>query len=219
MGKKYFNLSSSKQSTPPIVQLLIAFGAEINSNNWKNESPRHLVNKDTPDGQKILYLLHAVGAERCPPGTKDCHVGCRHGESFDGVAPPEPPTVMPRTVLDQMLYVSSMEVMASKERRGGSTKGGRLLCLDGGGIRGLVLVQTLLEIEAVLGKPVASCFDWIAGTSTGGIMALGIAAGKSLKECQALYFRIKDNAFVGKRPYASEPLENALKDCLGKCGP
>lgn len=50
----------------------------------------------------------------------------------------------------------------------------------------------------------------------GGILALGIAAGKSLKECQALYFRIKDNAFIGKRPYPSEPLENALKESLGE---
>lgn len=203
-----------------------------------------MVNKDTNDGQKILYILHAVGAERCPPNTAYCHIGCKHNEQFDGVPPPEPPTVVQRTVLDQMLYVSSMEKLASKKQK--KNKGGRLLCLDGGGIRGLVLVQTLLEIENTLKKPITSCFDWIAGTSTGtihqtqnhpsllhssfrficlfifhflptgGILALGIGAGKSLKECQALYFRIKNDAFVGKRPYASEPLENALKDSLGE---
>ena len=197
------------------MQLLIAFGAEVDAKNWKSKSPRHLVNKDTNDGQKILYILHAVGAKRCPPDMQGCHIGCKHNETFDGVAPPEPPTVVPRTILDQMLYVSSMEKMALNKSRK-RTKGGRLLCLDGGGIRGLVLVQTLLEVEAVLQKPMKCCFDWIAGTSTGGILALGIASGKSMKECQALYFRIKDNAFVGKRPYASEPLENALKDTLGK---
>ncbi|XP_001604975.1 85/88 kDa calcium-independent phospholipase A2 isoform X1 [Nasonia vitripennis] len=202
------------QSTPTIVQLLIAFGAEINAKNWKSQSPRHLVNIDTNDGQKILYILHAVGAERCPTDMKGCSIGCKHNENFDGVAPPEPPTVAPRTVLDQMLYVSSMEKMATKKRK--RTKGGRLLCLDGGGIRGLVLVQTLLEVESVLQKPISSCFDWISGTSTGGILALGIATGKNLKECQALYFRIKDNAFVGRRPYDSEPLENALKETLGE---
>ena len=173
------------------------------------------MNPDTIDGQKILYLLHAVGAERCSSGTAGCHIGCKFGESFDGLAPPEPPTSVPRTVLDQMLYVSSMEKLASSGKIK-KAKGGRLLCLDGGGIRGLVLVQTLLEVEAVLNKPISKCFDWIAGTSTGGILALGIASGKSLKECQALYFRIKDNAFIGNRPYPSEPLENALKDSLGK---
>ncbi|XP_031782364.1 85/88 kDa calcium-independent phospholipase A2 [Nasonia vitripennis] len=202
------------RSTPTIVQLLIAFGADINAKNGKSQSPRHLVNKDTNDGQKILYILHAVGAERCSPDMKGCSIGCKHNENFDGVAPPEPPTAVPRTVLDRILYVSSMEKMASMESK--RTKGGRLLCLDGGGIRGLVLVQTLLEVESVLQKPISRCFDWIAGTSTGGILALSIAAGKSLKECQALYFRIKDNAFVGKRPYDGEPLENALKEALGE---
>ncbi|KAL7300685.1 hypothetical protein TKK_0006666 [Trichogramma kaykai] len=207
------------QSTPAIVQLLLAFGADVNSRNFNGSSPRHLVNVDQPDGQKILYILHAVGAKRCPAETRSCHQGCKHRETFDGVAPPEPPTAVSRSVLDQMLYVSSMAKMASEaesSKRGKKKSGGRLLCLDGGGIRGLVLVQTLLEIESVLGKPIGTYFDWIAGTSTGGILALGIVAGKSLQECQALYFRIKDSTFVGSRPYASEPLESALKQTLGE---
>lgn len=209
----FFLFFPSSQSNLSIVQLLLAFGAELNACNWKNETPRHLVNVDDTDSQKILYILHAVGAQRCNTDVKNCHIGCKHDENFDGIAPPEPPTALPRTVIDQMLYVSSMEKMASLKRK--RVKGGRLLCMDGGGIRGLVLVQTLLEIETILKKPINSCFDWIAGTSTGGILALGLAAGKNLKECQALYFRIKDGTFVGKRPYASEPLENALKDSLG----
>jgi calcium-independent phospholipase A2 len=39
--------------------------------------------------------------------------------------------------------------------------------------------------------------------------------GKSLKECLCLYFRMKEDAFVGGRPYSSEPLENILKEALG----
>lgn len=54
---------------------------------------------------------------------------------------------------------------------------GRLLCMDGGGIRGLVLVQMLLEIERIADTPIHHMFDWVAGTSTGGILAL--ALGKS----------------------------------------
>lgn len=61
----------------------------------------------------------------------------------------------------------------------------------------------------------AHCFDWLAGTSTGGILALGIASGKTMKECLCLYFRIKELTFVGMRPYASEPLENILKETFG----
>lgn len=175
-----------------------------------------MVKHETSNGSKILYILHAVGAQRCTLDMVDCNIGCKYNESYNGEAPPEPPSAAPRTVLDQMLYVAGMEKMAQKSKERRIKKGGRLLCLDGGGIRGLVLVQTLLEIESVLQRSLLDSFDWVAGTSTGGILALGIAAGKSLKECQALYFRIKEEAFVGKRPYNSEPLERALRDSLGE---
>ncbi|XP_017884788.1 85/88 kDa calcium-independent phospholipase A2 [Ceratina calcarata] len=200
------------EGTVAIVQSLIGFGAVIDAKNYKAETPRHLVKHDTNEGQKILYILDAVGAQRCPPEMINCNIGCKYDETFNGIAPPQPPSAVPRTVLDQMLQVSGMDKMASQTQ---IIKGGRLLCLDGGGIRGLVLVQTLLEIESILQKPIVECFDWITGTSTGGILALGLATGKSLRECQALYFRIKEEAFVGTRPYNSEGLERVLKNSLG----
>lgn len=92
---------------------------------------------------------------------------------------------------------------------------GRLLCMDGGGIRGLVLVQMLLEIERIAQTPIHHLFDWVAGTSTGGILALELGAGKTMKQCMCMYLRMKEQAFVGSRPYASENLENLLKDTLG----
>ena len=66
----------------------------------------------------------------------------------------------------------------------------QVLCLDGGGIRGLVLVQLLSAIEQAAGVPVKELFDWIGGTSTGGILALGIAVGESitLSFLRAVYF-------------------------------
>ena len=57
----------------------------------------------------------------------------------------------------------------------------QILSLDGGGIRGLILIQILLAIERVVGQPIRNCFDWIGGTSTGGILALAIVHGKLLK--------------------------------------
>lgn len=92
---------------------------------------------------------------------------------------------------------------------------GRLLCMDGGGIRGLVLVQLLLEIERLADTPIHHLFDWVAGTSTGGILALELGAGKTMKQCMCMYLRMKEQAFVGSRPYASDNLENLLKDTLG----
>ncbi len=50
----------------------------------------------------------------------------------------------------------------------------RVLSLDGGGIRGLIPALMLAALEEKTGKPVAQLFDLIAGTSTGGILALGL---------------------------------------------
>ena len=51
----------------------------------------------------------------------------------------------------------------------------RALSIDGGGIRGVIPARFLGELERVAGRPVSQLFDVIAGTSTGGIIALGLA--------------------------------------------
>lgn len=111
------------------------------------------------------------------------------------------------------------EPVESEEAESGEKKSelgrGRLLCMDGGGIRGLVLAQMLLEIERIAQTPIHHMFDWVAGTSTGGILALELGAGKSMKQCMCMYLRMKEQAFVGSRPYPSENLESLLKETLG----
>lgn len=51
----------------------------------------------------------------------------------------------------------------------------KVLSIDGGGIRGIIPAMVLAEIEERTEKPIAETFDLIAGTSTGGILALGLA--------------------------------------------
>ena len=51
----------------------------------------------------------------------------------------------------------------------------RILSIDGGGIRGIIPALVLQEIERLTGRRIAELFDLIAGTSTGGILALGLA--------------------------------------------
>ena len=55
-----------------------------------------------------------------------------------------------------------------------------VLAMDGGGIRGLILIQLLLALEEFTKQPIIRLFDWIGGTSTGGILALAIAHGKQI---------------------------------------
>ena len=51
----------------------------------------------------------------------------------------------------------------------------KVLAIDGGGIRGLIPALVLAEIESRTGRRVADMVDLIAGTSTGGIIACGLA--------------------------------------------
>ena len=52
----------------------------------------------------------------------------------------------------------------------------KILSIDGGGIRGIIPALILSKIESIKNKPVCELFDLIAGTSTGGIIALGLTA-------------------------------------------
>lgn len=54
-----------------------------------------------------------------------------------------------------------------------------VLCMDGGGIRGLVLTELLFALEEVTGHPVKDLFDWVSGTSTGSYLAMAVADGKT----------------------------------------
>lgn len=64
-----------------------------------------------------------------------------------------------------------------------SVQGGqKILCLDGGGLKGLILIEVLIYIERLAGRKITELFDWIVGTSTGGIIALGLVYGNTI-EC------------------------------------
>ncbi len=55
----------------------------------------------------------------------------------------------------------------------------KILAIDGGGIRGIIPATLLAHIESITGRPAAALFDLIAGTSTGGILALGLTIPKT----------------------------------------
>ena len=63
----------------------------------------------------------------------------------------------------------------------------QILSLDGGGIRGVFSAAILAAIEEDLGVRLVDHFDLIAGTSTGGIIALGLGLGLRPSEILTLY--------------------------------
>ena len=65
----------------------------------------------------------------------------------------------------------------------------RILSIDGGGIRGILPLAALarLEHQYLGGASIANYFDLVTGTSTGGIIALGLARGLTATEILAIY--------------------------------
>jgi predicted acylesterase/phospholipase RssA len=63
----------------------------------------------------------------------------------------------------------------------------RILAIDGGGIRGLIPAALLASLERATGAPVRSHFDFLAGTSTGAILAAAVAADFSGDRLVSLY--------------------------------
>jgi uncharacterized protein len=62
-----------------------------------------------------------------------------------------------------------------------------ILSIDGGGVRGIIPAMILAEIEQRTGRRIAELFDLIAGTSTGGILALGLTVPEHQDSTQPRY--------------------------------
>ena len=78
----------------------------------------------------------------------------------------------------------------------------KMLSIDGGGIRGIIPLKILVELERLIG-PCSETFDLIGGTSTGGIIALGLTTpfkDNSAEDLLDLYQNHSDQIFV-KNPH------------------
>jgi predicted acylesterase/phospholipase RssA len=103
----------------------------------------------------------------------------------------------------------------------------KILSIDGGGIKGVFPAAFLAELEKTYTPPIGQYFDLIAGTSTGGIIALGLGAGFSAKQILRFYEQYGPKIFerhgllawlshlvVGK--HRAEPLRDALVAQFGQ---
>ena len=104
----------------------------------------------------------------------------------------------------------------------------KVLAIDGGGIRGIVPAVILTALQARLKRELWRCFDLIAGTSTGGIIALGIGtrckAGQPYPPSELVDLYVKNGPAIFRkipvwtwlrqflRPkYSPDALEQSLK--------
>ena len=113
----------------------------------------------------------------------------------------------------------------------------RILTIDGGGIRGTFPAAFLANLEKDLEHPIGRYFDLISGTSTGGIIAIGLAFGMRAADILKLYedkgpaifgqsnsglpgwlarrYRQSKWLFWGPK-YSAKPLRDALNEALGQ---
>ncbi len=112
----------------------------------------------------------------------------------------------------------------------------KVLSIDGGGIRGIIPVMVLAEIEKKTGKRIATMFDLMAGNSAGGIVTLGLNVkgqnGKPKFSANKISdFFTKDGPVIFKKSlwkkfrsgfgiidekYDHEPLVTVLKTYMGE---
>jgi uncharacterized protein len=71
-----------------------------------------------------------------------------------------------------------------------------LLCVDGGGMRGIMTLELLKKLEELAGIPCYKLCDMVAGTSTGGIIAALIASGHNAFEVVEFYTKLLDQVFT-----------------------
>ena len=106
----------------------------------------------------------------------------------------------------------------------------RILSLDGGGIKGAFTASVVAMLEKGTGKSAAEYFDLITGTSTGGIIAIGLGLGLSAEEIVEFYRKHGPTIFPGTSlvqrthgvirqffgpKHSHEVLRDALQQVLG----
>ncbi len=113
----------------------------------------------------------------------------------------------------------------AREPRGDGPK--RMLALDGGGMRGLITLQILRRMEAEIGGGqheyrLADTFDYIAGTSTGAIIATALARGDRVDDIEAMYRKLGPKIFRKRwlpgwwrSLYKDGPITEELKEYFG----
>lgn len=97
----------------------------------------------------------------------------------------------------------------------------QVLSLDGGGLRGIFTAAALTALEDDLGSPVLDHFDLIAGTSTGGLIALALGAGNSARSILEFYLdegpqifrspRLRTPRHLVRSKYNGRALEAAVR--------
>jgi uncharacterized protein len=101
-----------------------------------------------------------------------------------------------------------------------------LLSIDSGGLRGIIPVTALITLERTTGRLTRDIFSFVAGTSTGAMIAAGVAAGIPATQIMDLYVVRSRELFrqrfwgqlrriITGSKYSTEKLAAIIADSLG----
>ncbi|KAJ8030488.1 85/88 kDa calcium-independent phospholipase A2 [Holothuria leucospilota] len=217
--------TACKLNNVDMVRALVAFNADFEGQNLLKQTPRHCAASHGEKGGAVLQALHLVGAKRCKVQAGDCGHGCLPWGKYDGDVWVKPYDVQDEcyeayaksfeeninnllTTLEHMKNVDTLENFRGKREK--------LLCLDGGGVKGLIEIQLLLAIERASDRKIKQSFDWIAGSRIGGALALFLSHGYCMEDCRRIFCKILYEVYEDTKPYNVEKLEKAAKEFLGE---
>ena len=135
----------------------------------------------------------------------------------------------------QLLLWKAWDKAMSMDEGLNSTNKRRILSIDGGGILGTFPAAFLAGLEKELDQPIGDYFDLISGTSTGGIIALGLGMGLGASDILGMYEKDGPKIFgqsgnkirnflankvrclrwLYRRKYSSEKLRSTLVGLFG----
>lgn len=216
-------------------KLLLVFDADFSITDSVGLSARHYAahNCHKHKNQQgaahlILAMLNEMGAQRCYSHMQStlslsslhsnrrlaCTDGCSPNGDYNGSSYDRwPSSFKQESFYKRHLFEDIIQERGAQCQH--KSKKSRLLCFDGGGLRGLIVCQILIEMEKYLKRPVMSYFDWVGGTSVGAFLACALSMGTPLKEMRKICFDVKDEVFSGTKPYNSKFIERVLKRTYG----
>ncbi|RWS26188.1 85/88 kDa calcium-independent phospholipase A2-like protein [Leptotrombidium deliense] len=210
-----------RQRDIPMVQTLLVFDANVNAKNNYNETPRHLVAKGKTRRSSaediILYALHLMKAKRCSSTMKECSIGCAFNKQYNGKPYAQWSNFKEEPLYKRILLENCVKNAISEKKQSNETtdrnakKRVAMICFDGGGVRGLISAQILIELQTYFEKPLIDHFRWVVGTSTGALLSSLLCTKSTPKDIRKIYFTFKNRIMKGSKPYSSVELENALK--------
>lgn len=196
-GRNHFtplDLAMDKSTIPEIEVVLVRMGAMTSSQLMKNSRsggsavPRlysFAESMKLPDSEQSSRLTSDVNSELANQRAvmklyRDLEVKVNQKFSLSASLVDDNETPEDAfALLIQKRELSRYNKTLGESTFNGVEGGSRILFLDGGGIKGLVQLEVLMQLEEATQQKITDLFDWIVGTSTGGVIALTLVYGKS----------------------------------------